>query len=100
MCHVVWQKLTNIPEVLTASIIIALLIEAVGTSEMSVKFHQTIQCKIPEDSHLHNYCSCNFCSYRTTANSVRDEMVDPQGYLHLKMNLITPGKHFASFLAK
>jgi hypothetical protein len=31
--HVVWQKFTNISEVLTASIIRALMIEAVNTSE-------------------------------------------------------------------
>jgi hypothetical protein len=39
--------------VLTASIISALMMEAVSTSEMSVNFYQTTRRNIPEDSHLH-----------------------------------------------
>jgi hypothetical protein len=31
---------------------IALMMEAVSTSEMLVNFYQTTQCNIPEDSHL------------------------------------------------
>jgi hypothetical protein len=39
LCRVVWYKITDVSEVLTASIvIIALMIEAVSTSEMSVNF--------------------------------------------------------------
>jgi hypothetical protein len=40
---------------LTASIIIALMMEAVSTSETSVNFHQTTRRNIPQDSHLHIY---------------------------------------------
>jgi hypothetical protein len=46
--HVVWYILTDVSEVLTASII-TLMIEAVSTSEMSVKFYETTQRNIPED---------------------------------------------------
>jgi hypothetical protein len=65
MLHcVVWQKLTDISEVLTASIIItALMMEAVSTSEMSVIFYQTTWHSIPEDSHLHTHRSKNLKSH-------------------------------------
>jgi hypothetical protein len=33
--------------------LIALMMEAVSTSETSVNFYKTTQRKIPEDSHLH-----------------------------------------------
>jgi hypothetical protein len=48
-----------VSEVITASIIsaikalIALMMEAVITSEMSVNFYQITRRNIPEDSHLH-----------------------------------------------
>jgi hypothetical protein len=52
MLHrVVWQKLTDVLEVLTASIIRAMM-EAVSTSEMFVNFYQSTRRNIPEDSHL------------------------------------------------
>jgi hypothetical protein len=51
--RVVWQKITNVSEVLTASIIRALVMEAVITSETSVNFYQTARRNNPEDSHLH-----------------------------------------------
>jgi hypothetical protein len=54
--HVVWWELTNVSEVLTASIIraiTAMMMEAVSTSEILVNFHQATQCNILEDSHLH-----------------------------------------------
>jgi hypothetical protein len=38
---------------LTASIIIILMMEAVSTSETSVNFYQTTWRNIPEDSHLY-----------------------------------------------
>jgi hypothetical protein len=43
--------------VLAASIIkaIALMIEAAGTSEMSVNFYQTTRRNIPEDCHIRNF---------------------------------------------
>jgi hypothetical protein len=44
---------TDASEVLAAFIIIALMMEAAGTSETSVNFCQTTWCNIPEDSHLH-----------------------------------------------
>jgi hypothetical protein len=48
------MEYTNILEVLTVSIIraIALMIEAVRTYEMSVYFHETTRCYIPESCHL------------------------------------------------
>jgi hypothetical protein len=55
-CCLVWYKVTDILEVLTASIIILLtdlMMEAVSTSEASVSFYQTIWCNIPENSHIH-----------------------------------------------
>jgi hypothetical protein len=53
--------LTDVSEVLTASIItvkiIALMMLAVSTSEMSVSFYQTAWCNFLEDSHLLS-CHC------------------------------------------
>jgi hypothetical protein len=56
--RVVWWKLTDVSEMLTASIvtwtIIAETMEAVSTSETSVNFYQTTRRSIiPEDIHLH-----------------------------------------------
>jgi hypothetical protein len=54
----VWWKFTDVSEVLAASIIrvmIALMIKAASTSEMSVNFHQTTRRNNPEDSHLPQY---------------------------------------------
>jgi hypothetical protein len=66
--HVVAQKLTDVSEKLTASIIIvvnkeacnrafvsviALIIEAVRAYETSITFYKTTWRNIPEDSHLH-----------------------------------------------
>jgi hypothetical protein len=59
--RVVWWKLTEVSEMLYASIIraiivlpmIALMMEAGSTSETSINFHQTTRRNIPEDSHLH-----------------------------------------------
>jgi hypothetical protein len=48
LCRVVWQKLTDVSEVLTASIITTtLMMQAVNTSETSVSFYQTTRHKIP-----------------------------------------------------
>jgi hypothetical protein len=44
-------KITDVSEVLTASII---------TSETSVNFYQTTRCNIPLDSHLHTHRRENF----------------------------------------
>jgi hypothetical protein len=58
MLHrVVWWKLTYVSDVLTASIIraiIVMLMEAVSTSETSTNFYQTTWYNVPEDSDLHN----------------------------------------------
>jgi hypothetical protein len=51
---VVLCSLVDVSEVLAASIIRAVMMEAASTSEMSVSFHQTTWCNIPEDSHLQN----------------------------------------------
>jgi hypothetical protein len=49
------MKFTDVSEVRTASMIgaIALIMEAVGTSETSVNFNVTTWRYIPEDSKLH-----------------------------------------------
>jgi hypothetical protein len=50
--RVVWQKFTDVSEVLVASIIsIALMMEAASTSETSVSFYQTTRRNNPEDRH-------------------------------------------------
>jgi hypothetical protein len=55
---VVWEKYTDVSEMLTAFIIkaiIFLMMEAASTSETSVNFYQTTRRNNPEDSHLHNF---------------------------------------------
>jgi hypothetical protein len=51
--RVVSQDVTDVSEVLTTSIIIVLMMEAVSTSKTSVNFYDTTRRNIPEDSHLH-----------------------------------------------
>jgi mannose-6-phosphate isomerase class I len=51
--RVVWQKFTDVSEVLAASIIIGLIMEAASASDTSVNFYQTTWRNNPEDSHLH-----------------------------------------------
>jgi hypothetical protein len=51
----VWERLTDVSEVLTASIIIALMMETVSTSEPSVSIYQTTWRNIPEDTHLQKF---------------------------------------------
>jgi hypothetical protein len=73
LCRVIRWKITEVSEVLTASIIrvqrrslveidrrfrgayeaLTLMMEAVRTSEISMKLYQTTQHNIPEDGHLH-----------------------------------------------
>jgi hypothetical protein len=50
--------LTTVSEVLTASIVRALVMEAVRTSEMLVNFYQTTWHYNPEDSHLYLKIVC------------------------------------------
>jgi hypothetical protein len=54
MCRLAWWKLSAILEVHTACIIrnIALTMEAVSTSEVSVPFYQTKQWNIPEHAFI------------------------------------------------
>jgi hypothetical protein len=49
----VWWKFTDVSEMLAASIIRALMAEAVSTSETSFSIYQTTRRNIPEDTHLH-----------------------------------------------
>jgi hypothetical protein len=49
--RVVWWKLTDVSEVVTASIV-TLMMEAVSTSETSANFYQTTRRSIPEDNYL------------------------------------------------
>jgi hypothetical protein len=54
MLHCVFSwKSTNVSEVLTASTIRAMMMEAVHTSETSVNLYQTTRRKISEGCHLH-----------------------------------------------
>jgi hypothetical protein len=48
---------TDVSEVLAASIIraISVMMEAASTYETPVNFHQNIQGKIPDDSHLQGW---------------------------------------------
>jgi hypothetical protein len=65
----VWRKkFTDVSEVLTAYIIraIALMTEAVCTSETSLNFYQTTRHNIPEDSHLHTRGRENLTSHQNT----------------------------------
>jgi hypothetical protein len=55
-------EVTNVSEVLAAFIIRAMM-EATGTSEMSVNFYQTTWHYNPEDNHLHSRCCENLKSY-------------------------------------
>jgi hypothetical protein len=49
--HVVSQKLTDVSEVPTASII-ALMMQAVRTFETSVNIYESKWCTLPEESHV------------------------------------------------
>jgi hypothetical protein len=53
-------QLTDVSEVHTASIIIALMMVAVHTSETPVIFNLTTWCYIPEDSKLQNLVHLQF----------------------------------------
>lgn len=52
---VVWCELTDVSEVLAASIYraTALMTEVVTSSETSINFYQTTWRNMPEDSHIH-----------------------------------------------
>jgi hypothetical protein len=59
----------NVPEVLAASIIKAMMMEATSTSETSVSFYQTAWHNIPKDSHLHYYSNIHMGSPRKTTET-------------------------------
>jgi hypothetical protein len=50
---VVWPILADVSEELTASTIIALIMEAISSYETSVNIYQTSRHNIPEDCRLH-----------------------------------------------
>jgi hypothetical protein len=56
---VVWYKFTNVSEVL-----IALMMEAASTSEMSVNFYQATWHINPEDSHVRTHRHENLKSHQ------------------------------------
>jgi hypothetical protein len=56
--RVVRTNFTNISEVLT-DVLIALMMEASGTSETSVKLYKTTWCNIPDDSYVHTVPNCD-----------------------------------------
>jgi hypothetical protein len=56
--------MTDVSEVLTAYIIIALMMEAGRTSEPSVNFYETTRRNIPEGCHLHTRHCENMKSHR------------------------------------
>jgi hypothetical protein len=65
----VWRNFTDVSEVLTASIIramIAQMMEAASTSERSVEFYETARRNIPEDSYLHTRRRENLKSHHET----------------------------------
>jgi hypothetical protein len=51
--HVDWYEFTSVSEVCTAFIIIALMVEAVQTSETLINSYQSTWCYNPEGSHLY-----------------------------------------------
>jgi hypothetical protein len=51
--RVIWYNFTDVLEVLAASIIMAMIMEAASTSETSVNVYQTTRRNNPEDSDLH-----------------------------------------------
>jgi hypothetical protein len=60
--------LTDVSEVLIVSII-AFMVAAVSTSEMSVNIYQTTRPNIPEDSHLHSRRRENLKSHSILCSS-------------------------------
>jgi hypothetical protein len=61
-------------EVIAASIFIALMMEAAGTSKTSVNFYQTTQCYNPEDKHLLSHIG-QAVSWLTRVQQVSELMV-------------------------
>jgi hypothetical protein len=53
----------SVPLLPRATSLIALMMEAVQTSETLVNSYQSTRCYNPEDSHLHSHCRGNLKSY-------------------------------------
>jgi hypothetical protein len=73
--RVVWYKLADVSEMLTAFIIstmITLMMEAVHTSETSVNFYQTTRRNMPEDRYLHTRRYENWKSHNLPSVSIKD----------------------------
>jgi hypothetical protein len=105
--RVVWQKFSEVSDVLPASTIrvIALMMEAVSTSITSVNFYETVRRNIPEDSHLHTRRRENLKSHLVLFRYAPKPLVDnddcvcPLRCLHCKLpaeiNLINTGQIYA-----
>jgi hypothetical protein len=61
--------LTNVYEVLTASILKVMMMEALRIFETSVNINLTTQQYIPEDSKLHTRCRENLKSHNENYNN-------------------------------
>jgi hypothetical protein len=72
LCHVVPLKLTDVSEVVTTSIIRAMMMEAASTSETWVSFYKTTWHNIPHDSHL---LACKKSSLRGGFPSSKEAMI-------------------------
>jgi hypothetical protein len=48
LCHVIWWKLTDIPEILAASIIRVVVMDALSPSKIPVHLYETTWCNILE----------------------------------------------------
>jgi hypothetical protein len=58
MLHrIIPYKLTDVSALLTASMMMALVMETVSTSETSLKFYETTRRSIPQGNHLRLTCS-------------------------------------------
>jgi uncharacterized protein YkwD len=86
-CAVVCQKLTDVSEVLAASMIkamLALMMEAASTSKTSVNVYQNTRRGIPEDNHL----QLAFNQHHTLSKNIA-----PKSCTHF---LFSPWSHMAS----
>jgi hypothetical protein len=71
--HVGWYEFTNISEVCPATII-ALMMEAVQTSETLVNSYKSTQCYNSEDSHLHSHHRENLKSYLVSYSTSQHQL--------------------------
>jgi hypothetical protein len=64
--RVIWKKITVVLEILAASIIREMMVDAARASETSATYQNT-QCNNPQDSHLHSRCQDNLKSQPAVA---------------------------------